>query len=45
MGAPCSRLDVGKQRPVLILTTISKLFEHLVNYQVEEFLDKPNLLY
>jgi len=38
-------LDVSNNRPVSILTAISKMFECLVYEQVEEYLVKQNLLY
>ena len=40
-----SRSDVGNYRPVSILSAISKVFEHLVYEQVEEYLVRQNLLY
>lgn len=39
------RADVGKYRPVSILSTISKIFERLVYEQVEEYLIRHDLLY
>ena len=37
--------DVGNYRPVSILCTISKIFEHIVYEQVEKYVSEHNLIY